>query len=368
MGHKVHPMGFRLGIIRGWQAKWYAHKGPQYREQLQEDIRIRSAVIQRHRDGAISKVEIERAATEITATIHSARPGIIIGRGGQRVEELRRQLERLTGKRIRINIQEIRQPELDAALVSQSIAEQISRRVAVRRGVRQAMARTMQAGAQGIRVEVSGRLGGAEIARKEKGREGRVPLHTLRADIDYGFSEAPTAMGRLGVKVWVYKGDIIPEREIRKAAARAEAAERAEAEEAAINAAALAAAQTAGTLVAAAPPVEAAPPPVAPVAPPVAAAPPVEAAPPPVVSAAPPVVAAPLVEASPPPAEPVAPPVEVAAPVDAAPPPEAPPVEAAPPPVAEAPPVEPASPPAPVEPPTEPSATEEENPPSAPTT
>lgn len=218
MGHKVHPNGFRLGVIRDWQAKWYAHKKPLYRELLQEDIKLRTAILTKRRDAAISRVEIERAATEITTTLHSARPGIIIGRGGQRVEELRRELEELTGKRIRININEIRQPELDATLVAQSLAEQISRRIQVRRGVKQAMGRTMQAGAQGVRIQVSGRLGGAEIARREKGMEGRVPLHTLRADIDYGFAEAATAMGRLGVKVWVYKGDILTTPEIQEPA------------------------------------------------------------------------------------------------------------------------------------------------------
>ncbi len=215
MGHKVHPVGFRLGITHEHQARWYARKGVNYRQMLNDDIRLRRAVLRKHPDGGISRVEIERTAQEVTVTIHSARPGIIIGRGGQRVEELRKDLEALSGKRVRINIQEIRQPETDAQLVAASIAEQIGRRVSYRRSVKQAMQRTLQAGALGIRVEASGRLGGAEIARQEKGREGRVPLHTLRAFIDYGFSEARTAMGRIGIKVWIYRGDVLPQRQAR---------------------------------------------------------------------------------------------------------------------------------------------------------
>ena len=209
MGHKVHPMGFRLGVIRDWQAKWYADK--HYAEFLQEDLKLRKAIQSRYADAAISLIEIERQANQVSVTIYTARPGIVIGRGGQRVDEMRRYLEAFIGKRVQLNIQEIRQPELDAYLVARAIAEQIERRVAYRRAMKQAMFRTMQSGAKGIKISCAGRLGGAEIARRLNMHEGQVPLHTLRADIDYGFIEARTAMGRIGVKVWIYKGDVLPE-------------------------------------------------------------------------------------------------------------------------------------------------------------
>lgn len=211
MGHKVHPFGFRIGVIRDWQTHWFADRPEQYRSNLQEDIKIRDHIVRKHRDAAVARVEIERKASEVRALIHSARPGVVIGRGGQRVEELRKELEDMTGKRVRVDINEIRQPELEATLVAQSIADQIQRQVSFRRATRQAVQRSMQAGAQGIRVAVSGRLGGAEIARREKAMDGRVPLHTLRADIDFGQAEALTQMGQIGVKVWVYRGDIITE-------------------------------------------------------------------------------------------------------------------------------------------------------------
>ena len=211
MGQKTHPVGFRLGIIKDWQAKWYAPKASQYRDLLQEDLQIRNAIRTRLPEAGISKVELERGAQELVVTIHSARPGIVIGRGGQRVEEVRQVVEGLTHKRARLNVQEVRQPELDAQLVAASIAEQLGRRVAFRRAMHQAVNRAMQAGALGMKVICSGRLGGVEIARREKVMQGRVPLHTLRADIDYGLAEARTTMGRIGVKVWVYKGDILPE-------------------------------------------------------------------------------------------------------------------------------------------------------------
>ena len=211
MGHKVHPFGFRLGYIRDWQTHWFADRAEQYRTNLQEDLQIRDYIIDKHRDAAVAKVELERKASEVRALIHTARPGVVIGRGGQRVEELRQELEALTGKRVRVDINEIRQPELEATLVAQSIADQIQRQVSFRRATRQAVQRSMQAGAQGIRVAVSGRLGGAEIARTEKAMDGRVPLHTLRADIDFGTAEARTQMGQIGVKVWVYRGDIVTE-------------------------------------------------------------------------------------------------------------------------------------------------------------
>ncbi len=209
MGHKVHPMGFRLGVIRDWQAKWYADK--HYAEFLHEDLKLRQAIQSWYAGGGISQIEIHRQANKVSITIHTARPGIIIGRGGQRVDEMRLRLDGLTGKRIQLNIQEIRQPELDAYLVARTIAEQIERRVAYRRAMRQAILHTIQAGAKGIRVSCAGRLGGAEIARRLTIHEGQVPLHKLRADIDYGFTEARTTLGRIGVKVWIYKGDVLPE-------------------------------------------------------------------------------------------------------------------------------------------------------------
>lgn len=209
MGHKVHPLGFRLGIIRDWQGKWYADR--HFAEFLQEDLKLRRMIQKRHAEAAISSVDIERQANQVTVTIRTARPGIVIGRGGQRVEETRHHLEQLIDKKVRLNILEVRQPELDAKLVSQSIAEQMERRVAFRRAMKQSLLRTMQAGAKGIRVHCAGRLGGAEIARRLNMHEGQVPLHTLRADIDYGFTEARTTMGRIGVKVWIYKGDILPQ-------------------------------------------------------------------------------------------------------------------------------------------------------------
>ena len=209
MGHKVHPFGFRIGIIRDWQARWYADK--HFIDNLQEDIQLRRAVQTKYAEAGISLVEIERQATEVSITIHTAWPGVVIGRGGQRVEEMRVHLESLIGKKVRLTIREIQQPELDAYLVARAIAEQIERRVAFRRAMKQAIFRTIQAGAKGVRISCAGRLGGAEIARRQTMHQGRVPLHTLRADIDYGFIEARTTLGRIGVKVWVYKGDIHPE-------------------------------------------------------------------------------------------------------------------------------------------------------------
>lgn len=211
MGQKTHPIGFRLGGVMDWQAHWFAHRGGEYRRYTAEDYSIRSLILSRFGDsGAVSKIEIERGPQELVVTINTARPGIIIGRGGQRVDDLRAELEQMTEKRARLNIQEVRQPELDAALVGRSIGEQIERRVAYRRAVRLAMQRTMQSGALGIKVVVSGRLGGADIARTDKQMEGRVPLHTLRAEIDFAVSESHTTYGTVGVKVWIYKGDVVP--------------------------------------------------------------------------------------------------------------------------------------------------------------
>lgn len=223
MGNKTSPIGLRLGVIRDWQARWFA--GKEYASYLKEDLIIRKQIEKGYPDAGIARVEISRQANEITVTIHTSRPGMIIGRGGQRREEMKRALEKATGKKLRLNIQEIRQPELEAPLVAKNIADQLSRRVTFRRAMKGAMLRSMQAGAKGVKVECAGRLGGAEIARTARMRQGQVPLHKLRADIDYGFAEAVTVMGRIGVKAWVYRGDILPEIRIPVAEAKpAEAA------------------------------------------------------------------------------------------------------------------------------------------------
>ncbi|RDV83369.1 30S ribosomal protein S3 [Ammonifex thiophilus] len=211
MGQKVDPRGLRLGIIRDWNAKWYA-ENKDFAHFLLEDVKIRRHIKQKFYHAGVSNIVIERMANRIRITIHTARPGMVIGRGGAEVENLRRELEEMTGKQVSINIVEIKVPELDAQLVAENIASQIERRVAYRRAMKQAIARAMRMGAKGIKVEVSGRLAGAEIARTEWLREGRVPLHTLRADIDYGFAEAITTYGKIGVKVWIYKGDVLPQR------------------------------------------------------------------------------------------------------------------------------------------------------------
>ena len=217
MGHKIHPTGFRIGVIYDWQGKWYADKN--YTELLHEDVRIRNTINRTLGDAGVSKIEIDRNANQAAVTIYTAKPGIVIGRGRQKVEELRQNLEKLTNRRVRVNIQEIRVPELDATLVARSIAEQLQRRVAFRRALKQGVQRTMQRGAKGIKVRVAGRLGGAEMSRNETEMDGRVPLHTLRADIDYGVAEAHTTFGRIGVKVWIYKGEILPEPKKRPQAA-----------------------------------------------------------------------------------------------------------------------------------------------------
>jgi len=209
MGHKVHPIGFRLGILYLWQSKWYADKN--YTELLHEDISIRRLILKKLPDAAVSRVELERNANQVIVTIHTAKPGIVIGRGGQKVDELRSELEKLTGRRVRVNISEIRQPELDAYLVARSVADQLERRVAFRRAMKQAVTRTMQRGARGVKIQVGGRLGGAEMSRRETEKEGRVPLHTLRADVDFGQAEAHTTFGLIGVKAWIYRGDVLPE-------------------------------------------------------------------------------------------------------------------------------------------------------------
>ena len=210
MGNKTHPIGFRLGIIKDWQARWFASKQSEYRALVIEDLKIRNTIASEYPDAGISRVDIERTSNDLIITVHTARPGIVIGRGGQKVEELRKVLEGLTDRRARLNVQEIRQPELDAFIVARSIADQLVRRIAYRRAIRQGVTRTMQAGAEGVKIICSGRLGGADIARREKAMDGRVPLHTLRADIDFSIAEAATEFGRIGVKVWIYKGEVLP--------------------------------------------------------------------------------------------------------------------------------------------------------------
>jgi small subunit ribosomal protein S3 len=212
MGQKVHPYGFRLGIIREAKSKWFA-EGKQFRQWLIEDIRVREYVVKNHQNASIADVHIERAADVVTVTISTAKPGIIIGKGGRDVDGLRQRLEKITGQRVRVNVEETKEPDINAQLVAENIARQIERRVSYRRAMRQAVDRAMRLGAGGIRAAVSGRLGGAEIARTESiAPEGRVPLHTLRADVEYGVAEAKTGYGHIGVKVWIYKGEILPPR------------------------------------------------------------------------------------------------------------------------------------------------------------
>ena len=214
MGHKTHPIGFRLGIIKDWQTHWFVPKGRQYRELVLADMSIRNAIHKEYEafyDAGIARIEIERGTKDIVTNIHSARPGILIGRDGERVKKLRSKLEEISGKRIQLNILEIQQPELSAYLVARNIADQMERRISFRRALRQAVQRSMQGGAQGIKIIVKGRITGSEIARTEKVMEGRVPLHTLTADIDYDYAEASTVFGRIGVKVWIYKGNVEPE-------------------------------------------------------------------------------------------------------------------------------------------------------------
>jgi small subunit ribosomal protein S3 len=209
MGQKVNPYGFRLGVTTDWKSRWYSDK--EYTQYLTEDYRIRDAIMGKLENAAISRIEIERTRDRLRVDIHTARPGIVIGRRGAQADELRAMLTKLTGnQKVQLNIVEIKQPELDAALIAQGVADQLSNRIAFRRAMKRAVQNANKAGAQGIRVQCSGRLGGAEMSRTEWYREGRVPLHTLRADIDYGFREAKTTYGRIGVKVWIYKGEILP--------------------------------------------------------------------------------------------------------------------------------------------------------------
>jgi small subunit ribosomal protein S3 len=208
VGQKVNPVGLRIGIIKDWESKWYA--GKDFADLLHEDLKIREYITKRLKDASVSKVEIERAANRVNVTVHTAKPGMVIGKGGTEVEALRKALNQLTGKRVHINILEIKRADLDAKLVAENIARQLENRVSFRRAQKQAIQRAMRAGAKGIKTMVSGRLGGADIARSEQYSEGTVPLHTLRADIDYAHAEADTTYGKLGVKVWIYKGEVLP--------------------------------------------------------------------------------------------------------------------------------------------------------------
>jgi len=224
VGQKVHPYGLRLGIIKTWQSRWYSKDN--YKEYLLEDERVRRFIVKhlkskpvrmtgrdRTNDPALSRIEIERTANRVLIKLHTAKPGVVIGQRGQDIERLQQALNREVGRDVRVTVEEVRQPNLDAQLVAESIAQQIERRVAFRRAMRQALQRTIKEGAEGVRILASGRLAGAEIARHEQVREGKVPLHTLRADIDYGFAEASTTYGNIGIKCWIYKGDIIGDME-----------------------------------------------------------------------------------------------------------------------------------------------------------
>jgi small subunit ribosomal protein S3 len=209
MGQKIHPVGLRLGITRTWDSRWFEKK--HYKDWLHEDHKIRKYFTRWMRPAAISKIEIERRANQARVIVNTGKPGIIIGKRGVGIEEIRKNLEKLTGKAVQVNVLEIKHPELDARLVGQNIVDQLEKRIAFRRAMKQAIMRTMKAGARGVKVQVSGRLGGAEIARTERNHDGKVPLHTLRADIDYAHVEAFTTFGRIGVKVWIYRGEVLPE-------------------------------------------------------------------------------------------------------------------------------------------------------------
>jgi small subunit ribosomal protein S3 len=214
LGQKTHPVGIRLGIIKTWDSRWYLKKG--YSEQLIEDIAMRRTLKERLFHAGVSKIEIERAGQNVRVIIHTARPGIIIGKKGSEVEKLRKDIKLMTGKDVAIDIKEIRKPEVDAQLVAENIALQLEKRVAFRRAMKKAVASALRFGILGVKISCSGRLAGAEIARSEWYREGRVPLHTFRADIDFGFARAKTTYGAIGIKVWMYHGDILPESRVKE--------------------------------------------------------------------------------------------------------------------------------------------------------
>ncbi|MDH3708506.1 MAG: 30S ribosomal protein S3 [Cyclobacteriaceae bacterium] len=212
MGQKVNPIGLRLGIVKGWDSNWYG--GKDFSDKIVEDHKIRNYIRARIPKGGISKIVIERTLKRITLTVHTARPGVVIGKGGAEVDKIKEELKKITGKDIQINIFEIKRPELDARLVGESIAQQLQARISYRRAMKQAIASAMRVGAQGIKIKVSGRLGGAEMARSEQYKDGRIPLHTLRADIDYAVSEANTVYGKIGIKVWIFNGEIFGKRDL----------------------------------------------------------------------------------------------------------------------------------------------------------
>ncbi len=212
MGQKINPVGFRLGIIRGWDSNWFG--GKEMSDKLVEDQKIRKYIDARIQKGGIAKVVIERTIKRITLTIHTARPGVVIGKGGTEVDKIKEELKKLTGKDVQINIFEIKRPELDSRLVGESIAQQLEARISYRRAMKQAIASSMRVGAEGIKIKLSGRLAGADMARTEQYKEGRIPLHTLRADIDYAISEAQTVYGKIGIKVWIFKGEIFGKRDL----------------------------------------------------------------------------------------------------------------------------------------------------------
>lgn len=212
MGQKVNPVGLRLGIVKGWDSAWFDSKS--YAEKIVEDNKIRKYIAARIPKGGISRIVIERTLKRITLTIHTARPGVVIGKGGSEVDKIKEELKNLTGKDLQINIFEIKRPELDAKLVGESIAQQLQARISFRRAMKQSIASSMRVGAQGIKIKCSGRLGGAEMARSEQYKEGRIPLHTLRADIDYAVSEANTIYGKIGIKVWIFKGEVFGKRDL----------------------------------------------------------------------------------------------------------------------------------------------------------
>lgn len=212
MGQKVNPVSFRLGVIKGWDSSWFG--GKDFSDKIVEDDKIRKYIKARMPKGGISKIVIERTLKRITLTIHTARPGVVIGKGGSEVDKIKEELKKITGKDLQINIFEIKRPELDAKLVGESIAQQLKARISFRRAMKQAIASSIRVGAQGIKIKCSGRLGGAEMARSEQYKEGRIPLHTLRADIDYALSEAQTVYGKIGIKVWIFKGEVFGKRDL----------------------------------------------------------------------------------------------------------------------------------------------------------
>jgi len=221
MGQKINPIGLRLGIVRGWESSWYG--GKEFADKLVEDEKIRKYISARIPKGAIARVVIERTLKRVTLTIHTARPGIVIGKGGSEVDKIKEELKKITGKDVQINIYEIKRPEIDAKLVGEAIAQQLQARISYRRAMKQSIASAMRVGTQGIKIRLAGRLGGAEMARTEEYKEGRIPLHTLRADIDYAISEAQTIYGKIGIKVWIFKGELYGKRDLTPSAATAAA-------------------------------------------------------------------------------------------------------------------------------------------------